>query len=460
VATGGDGAIDPRHLAFVDRAHPRRKERAVRVDRSARSGHERWSASLLRPRAGSTMHSITKFGAALALAALTGSDLCAQSSFGSGCAGASGVTPTLAVTGVVRAGQPWTLDVAAPGGLGLGYLLVGSSNAHASVLGGLALPLDLGQLFADPLWVGCALNVDTNLVLQPYVFDPHVGGGHATFTLPGWDFGTLYFQAVNIDPDFATRIAGVSRGLAVRRTPPNGMVPINPGTFDMGSNAPSIAPYFGSSSHKPVHTVTISYPFWMGRHEVTQAEFLATTGINPSLSVGPQLPVDSVSWDDAVTYCALLTAAEALSGALPAGYEYRLPTEAEWEYACRAGTTTEFNVGEALECENANFDVSLHSGVSCQPTGTVPVGSYAPNAWGLHDMHGNVREWCLDSFAPYAPGAVTDPVVTGGATRVIRGGSWDTNSAACRSARRSSIQPGQASDVFGFRVVLAPIIVP
>jgi formylglycine-generating enzyme required for sulfatase activity len=213
-----------------------------------------------------------------------------------------------------------------------------------------------------------------------------------------------------------------------------------------------------------VHTVTLTYPFWMGRYEVTQAEYEAVVGSNPSLYVGPDRPVERVSWNAAVAYCAALTAQETLAGNVPAGYEFRLPTEAEWEYACRAGTTTEFNVGNELVCADAWFKSTFHPGpgsTSCaNPNGTRDVGTYAPNAWGLHDMHGNVREWCLDSFAPYAPGAVTDPVVTGGATRVIRGGSWDTNSAACRSARRSSIQPGQASDVFGFRVVLAPIIVP
>jgi formylglycine-generating enzyme required for sulfatase activity len=406
------------------------------------------------------MHTVKTLAAFTLTSFLVTSELLAQSEFGSGCFGASGVTPTLAVSGDVRSGQSWTLEVTAPGGVGFGYLLIGFSNTTASALGGLSLPLDLGALFADPLWTGCSVHVDPSYALQAYTFDPNQNGGLATFTFPGWDIGTVYVQAVNIDPDFVSRIAGVSRGLAVRRTAPTGLVPIDPGTFAMGSNAPDSAPYFGSSTQRPVHSVTISRPFWMGRHEVTQAEYEALMGFNPSLEVGASLPVDSVSWDDAQAYCAALTVTEALAGNVPLGYEYRLPTEAEWEYACRAGTTTEFNVGAGLYCDQANFDFSYHSNSSCNPIGTVAVGSYAANAWGLFDMHGNVREWCLDTYAPYTADAVRDPLATGGTQRVIRGGSWDSNSAGCRSARRASVAPNQASDIFGFRVVLAPIVTP
>jgi formylglycine-generating enzyme required for sulfatase activity len=406
------------------------------------------------------MHTVKTLGAITLTSLLVTSDLFAQSEFGSGCHGGSGVTPTLAVVGDVRAGQTWTLEVTAPGGVGLGYLLIGFSNTTASALGGLPLPLDLGALFGDPLWTGCPVNVDPSHSLQAYTFDPYTDGGRASFTLPGWDVGTVFVQVVNIDTDFVSRFAGVSRGLAVRRTAPNGMVPIDPGTFEMGSNAPNAAPYFGSRTQMPVHFVTIGQPFWMGRHEVTQAEYESLMGFNPSLTIGANLPVDSVSWNDAQAYCSALTAAESLAGNVPVGYEYRLPTEAEWEFACRAGTTTEFNVGAGLFCGQANFDFSYHSNSSCNPFGTVDVGSYAPNAWGLFDMHGNVREWCLDAYAPYTADAVTDPLVTIGAQRVIRGGSWDSNSAGCRSARRASAAPTQASDIFGFRVVLAPVVTP
>lgn len=387
----------------------------------------------------------------------------AQTSFGSSCAGASGVTPELAVSGVVQSGQQWTLEVTAPGGLGLGYLLVGLSNTSASALGGVPLPLDLGTHFARPQWAGCLLSVDPQLVL-PYTFDPNANGGVWTRDFPGFDSGTVFLQVLNIDPDFVTRIAGVSTGLGVvpltSASPISGMASIPAGTFQMGSNAPSGAPYFPGAD-ETVHTVTISQLFWMGEHEVTQAEYEALMGSNPAFYLGVTRPVERVSWFDAEAYCQALTAQESTLGNVPAGYEYRLPTEAEWEYTCRGGTTTEFNVGAEFFCSDAWFSFSQHSGSSCSnPSGTLDVGSYAPNAWGLFDMHGNVWEWCLDSFASYSAGPVTDPFVTGGSNRVFRGGGWNVDSSGCRSAVRSNASPGVTNASFGFRVVLAPALVP
>ncbi|QDU85604.1 Serine/threonine-protein kinase pkn1 [Planctomycetes bacterium Pla163] len=401
--------------------------------------------------------------AALALPTLPAQ---AQTSFGTSCAGASGVTPELSIIGPVQSGQPWTLEVTAPGGLGLGYLLVGFSNTSASALGGVPLPLDLGAFFADPLWGGCELAIDPSYQFLPYTFDPNANGGLWSKNFPGFDTGQLYLQALNIDADFTTRIAGVSQGMLVSSVSQfvPGMVPIAPGTFDMGSNAPSGAPYFGSSVEQPVHSVTISQPFWMGQHEVTQAEYEALMGSNPAFYLGANRPVERVTWFDAVAYCQALTAQESALGNVPAGYEYRLPTEAEWEYACRAGTTTEFNVGDELFCSDARFDATYHptgNFSSCgNPPGTVDVGSYAPNAWGLFDMQGNVWEWCLDSFASYPAGPVTDPFVTGGSLRVYRGGSWNGTSGNCRSADRDGTGPGFPGFDVGFRVVLAPVLVP
>ncbi|MCP4082784.1 MAG: formylglycine-generating enzyme family protein, partial [Planctomycetaceae bacterium] len=168
-------------------------------------------------------------------------------------------------------------------------------------------------------------------------------------------------------------------------------------------------------------------------------------------------------WNDAVAYCTALTAQEMAAGNLATGYEYRLPTEAEWEYACRAGTTTEFNVGSDLFCADARFSYSEHSGNGCgvsTSAGTIDVGSYSANAFGLYDMHGNVWEWCLDSYASYGAAGVTDPFVTGGSNRVIRGGSWYGNSSYCRSAYRRGSSPGSSNVFIGFRAVLAPVLVP
>ena len=210
---------------------------------------------------------------------------------------------------------------------------------------------------------------------------------------------------------------------------------------------------------EPVHLVTIRSPFWMGAKEVTQAEYAALMGSNPSYSQGDgNLPVEQVSWFDARSYCAALHAQQAALGAVPSGYEYRLPTEAEWEYACRAGTTTSWNVGDALDCSQTNHYSSSFDAYCVGQTSAV--GSHAPNAWGLFDMHGNVYEWCLDSYGDYPSSAATDPFVTGGPYRVLRGGSWDGDPVDCRSAFRSGDVPGGRDFLVGFRVVLAPVLVP
>ncbi|MCP3879883.1 MAG: formylglycine-generating enzyme family protein, partial [Sulfitobacter sp.] len=154
---------------------------------------------------------------------------------------------------------------------------------------------------------------------------------------------TWHFQVWHRDRAVQTSDSNFSNGLSVTfdySQPVAGMVSIPAGSFDMGSNAPNAAPYFNDAGQQPVHNVTISEAFWMGEHEVTQAEYQALMGSNPSHLSGPNLPVETVSWNDAVAYCTALTAQEMAAGNLPTGYEYRLPTEAEWEYACRAGTTT------------------------------------------------------------------------------------------------------------------------
>ncbi len=232
------------------------------------------------------------------------------------------------------------------------------------------------------------------------------------------------------------------------------MVPIAAGTFQMGSVA-------GDAREQPVHAVTITRPFWVGKYEVTQAEYQAVMGYNPSAFPGAQRPVEQVSWINAMTYCATLTLNERAAGRIPVGYQYRLPTEAEWEYVCRAGTTTEWNTGASLTTAQANFG---NPSVG-QPT---VVGSYAANPWGLFDTHGNVFEWCLDSWdgsANYTASAAVDPYVTdqyvsGGPLRIARGGHLEVVANYCRSAYRGGNAPGGAVSVIGFRVVLAPVLVP
>jgi formylglycine-generating enzyme required for sulfatase activity len=165
--------------------------------------------------------------------------------------------------------------------------------------------------------------------------------------------------------------------------------------------------------------------------------------------------VEQVSWNSSMAYCAALTTAEAAAGRIPAGYQYRLPTEAEWEYACRAGSTTEWSFGPSLSTSQANFNSLISQ--------TTVVGSYPVNPWGLFDVHGNVWEWCLDAWnasTSYPTSGVSDPFVLNGPGRVCRGGSWPASADNCRSAFRSNSDPASTNYTVGFRVVLAPILVP
>ncbi|MCP5020998.1 MAG: formylglycine-generating enzyme family protein [bacterium] len=261
---------------------------------------------------------------------------------------------------------------------------------------------------------------------------------------------TWHFQVWYRDTAVTSSNSNFSNGLSVTfgNGPQPSMVSIPAGTFSMGSNAASGAPYYGGPVTQPVYNATIGQDFWMGEYEVTQVEYSALMGSNPSGYSGANLPVEKVTWNDAVAYCIALTAQEMALGNMPAGYEYRLPTEAEWEYACRAGTTTEYNVGAELYCADARTYHSMHSGGPYGIIGTIDVGNYSANAFGLYDMHGNVVEWCLDTYSSYSAGAVTDPFVTGGSNRVLR------------SAWRRNQSPSYSANHIGFRVALAPILAP
>ena len=258
--------------------------------------------------------------------------------------------------------------------------------------------------------------------------------------------------------------------------PPPQMVWIPPGTFVMGS--PTSEAQRGSDETQ--HTVTLTQGFYMGKYAVTQGEYLALMGSNPSYftttdayggPIPPDLnrPVETVGWDDATSYCAHLTQQEQAVGRLPTGWVYRLPTESEWEYACRAGTTTAFNFGSGIHGGMANFwdcfeydaaigDIYVPSPAVAWLPRTTTVGSYAPNAWGLHDMHGNVFEWCRDWYGTYPTGSVIDPQgAPSGSHRVIRGGCWGYGGGGCcRSASRYYYDPSGRGGSIGFRVVLAP----
>ena len=280
---------------------------------------------------------------------------------------------------------------------------------------------------------------------------------------------TWHFQFWYRDTPAGLGTSNFTNGLSVTfgsggtQMPIAGMRLIPAGTFDMGSNEGLHHPYFSQSGERPVHSVTISQSFWLGATEVTQAQYEGLMGTNPSHFPGANHPVEMVTWYEARAFCTALTAQEQALGNLAAGYEYRLPTEAEWEHACRAGTTTEFNVGAELYCVDAHFYYSNHSSSTCNntPLGPDDVGGYAPNAWGLYNMHGNVAEWCLDSFNIYSPVPATDPFVSNAAAiRIWRGGSHSEHSGRCRSAWRWAAPPSYSTSSIGFRIALGPIRIP
>jgi formylglycine-generating enzyme required for sulfatase activity/uncharacterized caspase-like protein len=224
-----------------------------------------------------------------------------------------------------------------------------------------------------------------------------------------------------------------------------------PGSFMMGSPASEA----DRRDAEDQVQVRISKGFWMGQTEVTQGQWAAVMGSNPSHLKGNDLPVETVSWEDAQAYISKLNQSVPLS----AGWKYALPTEAQWEYACRAGTESAFSFGALLNGKEANCNGNYPYGTSTKGPyleKTVKVGSYAANAWGLYDMHGNVWEWCADWYGEKLPGG-TDPVgASTGANRVLRGGSWYSSAARCRAACRSHLDPGYRGHTLGFRPALVP----
>jgi formylglycine-generating enzyme required for sulfatase activity len=212
------------------------------------------------------------------------------------------------------------------------------------------------------------------------------------------------------------------------------------GSFVMGSKSTG-----GEADESPPHTVRL-HGFFMDKYEVTRDEYERVTGTNPSTAKGcGECPVDNVNWNDAQEFCVRTGK--------------RLPTEAEWEYACRAGTATQFTYGNTLTSEQANFNGRFPYGGA--PNGpfrerAVPVGSYKPNAWNLFDMHGNVAEWCLDWYDPayYGNSEKDDPLgPREGKLKVVRGGSWSQKAASLRSARRAGYNPTMRLNAIGFRCV-------
>ena len=259
------------------------------------------------------------------------------------------------------------------------------------------------------------------------------------------------------------------------------MVKIKAGTFMMGSPEDE----WGRCPDEKLHQVTLTKDYWLGKYQVTQAQWEAVMGDNPSRfnrhdfsmeqfirwkgnrsffdTLTPHFakyqncdnrPVEKVCWGAAKSFCDKLN--ERYAGKLPCGYKFDLPTEAQWEYACRAGTKTALNNGKILmDCD---IDIDLVEVAWYNDSETHPVGQKRPNDWGLYDMHGNVWEWCRDWYGDYSDEAVTDPTgPQSGSDHVIRGGSWHCFAENCRSACRRCFSPDRSRPDLGFRLALVPV---
>jgi len=321
-------------------------------------------------------------------------------------------------------------------------------------------------------------------------------GGQPTLTLTG-TVGTVYsiqyatglsptnlwldrtlLQAQGVstvwtDPSAPSTGQRFYRALSVAAPADTNLVFIQPGTFTMGSPTNEAE----RITNEVQHSVTISRGFWMEKFLVTQGDYLAVVGSNPSFfnGVAPNgtyygtdltRPVEEVTWIDATNYCAMRTQQERAAGLIPTNYLYRLPTESEWEYADRAGTTTAFYLGSGLHSGqanyNGNYEYDASVGTTYNPSGiyldqTTAVASYAANGFGLYDMIGNVEAWCQDWYGAYPAGSVIDPQgPVSGTYRVIRGGSWYYYPRYCRSAFRDYLNQDLRYSNYGIRAVLAP----
>ena len=303
-----------------------------------------------------------------------------------------------------------------------------------------------GKEYATPLkWE----KLDKGTSVGPYDF---------TFTRYGKNYvGTLSFVTVNWLGLKTLTVAlkeytGPRRGDRKTLTLPGGatmtMIYVAPGSFMMGS--PSTEE--GRSGDETQHHVTLTKGYWLGETEVTQAQWESVMGDNPSRFKGASRPVENVSWEDCQEFIAKVNR----EARRQFGGDARLPIEAEWEYACRAGTQTAYSWGNLLNGDKANCDGNYPCGTTIKGTykqETVNVCSYSPNAWGFYDMHGNVYEWCQDWYGTYPSGAVTDPTGSAsGDNRVLRGGSWCFNARYCRSAFRFRFWPGFRNFYCGFRL--------
>ncbi|MGO9921815.1 MAG: SUMF1/EgtB/PvdO family nonheme iron enzyme [Isosphaeraceae bacterium] len=343
---------------------------------------------------------------------------------------------------------------------------------HATMLGEADLPPSLGRMaFRN------AIDVDQGRDFHPHVdrlirgIEFHFQKRSAASAMPRPETTTAKLPGDAAIPTAGPKPSPSPPPKKVTNSLGMTLVRIEPGSFLMGSSQEQIDHLmreFPDSKREwfdyeqPQHAVKITHPFYLGTHQVTQGQYQAVMGINPSDVKGSDdLPVESVTWFDAIAFCNRLSEREKrtpfyrINGTdvtVLGGDGYRLPTEAEWEYACRAGSSTLYPFGDNASAldefawYNKNSENQTH-----------PIGHKSPNAWGLHGMLGNVWEWCADFYDAkyYASSPSADPPgATGAADRVIRGGGWLNAPRLCRSASRGGRLPADRSRSLGFRLVL------
>ena len=338
-------------------------------------------------------------------------------------------------------------------GFRVGFQAVQSdtANPELELFGGAAITREAGQAWAEP-GVEAHDARDGNLTANVTVTGTVDVNSTGTYVL------TYSVADAAGNTATATRTVTVTgaRSVDLNATVAMDMLWVPAGTFTMGSPVTEAG---RDADREDEHNVTLTKGFYLGKYEVTQAQYEAVmTGNTNSLSPtpsewpgNPNRPVEKVSWNDAQVFLTRLNAQQAAN--LPAGWSYVLPTESQWEYACRAGTTTAYSWGNTIASSNANYNWDGGANDGNDFKQTREVGQYAANPWGFFDMHGNVWEWTADWYGTYPSGSVTDPSGNAsGSNRVWRGGSWNSVGAYLRSAGRSSHTPSTRSYSLGFRV--------
>jgi formylglycine-generating enzyme required for sulfatase activity len=363
------------------------------------------------------------------------------------------VPPVVAFSGGEGSGATATASISGGAVTQIAVLTAGNGYTNAPTViisrtAGESTVLDLQMI---PMVTITGLPGDTNEV--QFTTSLNNGGVWITLTNVVLTTGSLEWYDRISPPGTRGFYRTIRLGSGSLPTPGPGFVWVPPGQFTMGSPSDELG---RNLDEGPQTIVTLTRGFFIGRHEVTRGEYSTLVGADPSHFTGgtTNYPVENLTWEQATNYCGTLTQRERTASRLSAGWVYRLPTEAEWEYACRAGTTNRFHYGNDPGAAQLGNYAWFYSNAGIM---TSSVTEKLPNAWGLYDIAGNVLEWCLDwHAASYPGGSVTDPQgPAAGFFHVARGGGYSSPANGCRSAYRW----GECSHCWdvGFRIVLAPV---